>query len=190
MFVQRSVLSEGLSASSTRVWFFTRVNSNMARQMLLLQERLWTVLSIVRFVATVDNFMSPQTKRRTEVLSTGLICVKFVVFWKRSVIRVLTNCSIISVFHCGGSECVLLCASSVSWSSSRRCYRCETCFFTAKGYPFFYCCCGSVRLIKYNKCELILSYIVLFFRSADLKGQFWSLDISHLSVYLSFWHIK
>ena len=80
MFAQRSVLSEGLSASSTRVRFFSRVNSNMVRQMLLLHKRLWTVLPFVGFVATVDHFMSPQTKRRTEILSTGLTGVKLVVF--------------------------------------------------------------------------------------------------------------
>ena len=76
MFVQRSVLSEGLSTSSTRVRFFSRVNSHMVRQMLLLHERLWTVLAFVGFVATVDHFMSPQTKQRTEVLSAGVKGVK------------------------------------------------------------------------------------------------------------------
>ena len=74
--MQRSVLSEGLSASSTRVWFFSRVNSHILCQMLFLHERLWTVLAFVGFVAPVDHFISPQTKRRTEALSAGVTGVK------------------------------------------------------------------------------------------------------------------
>ena len=49
--------------------------------MLLLHERLWTVFAFVGFVAPVDHFMSPQTKRRTEALSTGVTGVKLVFFF-------------------------------------------------------------------------------------------------------------
>ena len=73
--------SEGLSARSTRVRFFSRVHSHMVRQMLLLHECRWTVLAFVGFVAPVDHFMSPQTKRRTEALSAGVTGVKLVFFY-------------------------------------------------------------------------------------------------------------
>ena len=93
------------------------------------------------------------------------------------------------------------------WSSFRRCYRCETCFFFYNEGLFaawlilvslalFHCCCSSVRVINYNKCELILSYLALF-RSADLKSQVSRFDrltyLICLSICLSgqsrkYWH--